>query len=341
VDRKFLLRGVSVARSRKSKKSNLGDKMAITAMMVKELREKTNAGMLDCKKALEETNGNFEEAVDWLRKKGLSAAAKKADRLASEGLVQAFKTADGKVAVVVEVNSETDFVARNDQFKTFVSDVAAHVAQAAAGGVCEPATALLEQKYAKNNALTVNDFLKQSIATIGENLVIRRYAKYEANQSLVHTYIHGEGKIGVLIEVAADKAEALVNEAFKTFVNDICLHIAAMNPMATSDAEIPADAKTREREVLVGKAKEQGKKPEMIDKIVDGQMKKWLAENCLLEQQFVKNPDLSVAAYLKQTATSTGANLTIKRFVRFELGAGLQKKQENFAEEVAAQMKGR
>jgi elongation factor Ts len=315
--------------------------MVITALMVKELREKTNAGMLDCKKALEETNANFEEAVDWLRKKGLSAAAKKADRLASEGLVQAYKSSDGKTAVLVEVNSETDFVARNEQFKTFVSDVASHVAQSGEVGVVEPATALLEQKYVKNNSINVNDFLKQSIATIGENLVIRRYAKYQANQSLVHTYIHGEGKIGILIEVSADKNEALVSEQFKTFANDIALHIAAMNPMAISASEIPDDAKKREREVLVGKAQEQGKKPEMIDKIVDGQMKKWLAENCLLEQQFVKNPDVSIANYLKQTATALGATVAIKRFVRFELGAGLQKKQENFAEEVAAQMKGR
>lgn len=315
--------------------------MAITASMVKELREKTSAGMLDCKKALEETNGNFEESVDWLRKKGLSNAAKKADRLASEGLVQASKSADGKSAVLVEINSETDFVSRNDQFKTFVSDVAAHVAEAAEAGVVEPVMAMLEQKYAKNNAISVNDFLKQSIATIGENLVIRRYAKFEAKESLVHTYIHGEGKIGILIEVASDKAEALTNETFKTFVNDVALHIAAMNPMAVSESEIPEDAKNREREVLLGKAKEQGKKAEMLDKIIDGQMRKWLAENCLLAQQFVKNPDLSVANYLKETAASVGATLTIKKFVRFELGAGLKKKQENFAEEVAAQVKGR
>lgn len=145
----------------------------------------------------------------------------------------------------------------------------------------------------------------------------------------------------MMIEVAADKAAALTQEALKTFANDVCLHIAAMNPMAISDAEIPADVKTREREVLVGKAKEQGKKAEMIDKIVDGQMKKWLAENCLLDQAFVKNPDLTVGAYQKQTATAVGAQLTIKNFIRFELGAGLQKKQDNFAEEVAAQMKGR
>ncbi len=315
--------------------------MAITATMVKELREKTSAGMLDCKKALEENQGDFEAAVDWLRKKGLSAAAKKADRLASEGLVQAFKSADGKVAVVVEVNSETDFVARNDGFKSFVTDVAKQAAAKGNVGIYEPATELLDAPYVSNESISLAEHLKQTIATIGENLVVRRYAKYVSDQSLVHTYLHGEGKIGVLIEVGSDKAEALSNDAFKTFANDVCLHIAAMNPMAISSAEIPADAQTREREVLVGKAKEQGKKAEMIDKIVDGQMKKWLAENCLLDQAFVKNPDLTVGGYQKQVAGTVGAQVVIKKFVRFELGAGLQKKQDNFAEEVAAQMKGR
>lgn len=315
--------------------------MTITATMVKELREKTSAGMLDCKKALEENKGDFEAAVDWLRKKGLSAAAKKADRLASEGLVQAFKSADGKVAVLVEVNSETDFVARNEGFKKFVEEVAQQAAAKGAIGLYEPATSILDAPYVHNTAVSLAEHLKQTIATIGENLVVRRYAKYVAEQSLVHTYVHGEGKIGVLIEVGSDKVEALESEAFKGFANDVCLHIAAMNPMAISDAEIPAEAKDREREVLVGKAKEQGKKAEMIDKIVDGQMKKWLAENCLLDQSFVKNPDLTVGAYLKQTATSLGAQISIKKMARLELGAGLQKKQDNFAEEVAAQMKGR
>ncbi len=315
--------------------------MSITATMVKELREKTSAGMLDCKKALEETKGDFEAAVDWLRKKGLSAAAKKADRLASEGLVQVFKSSDNKVAVVVEVNSETDFVARNDGFKKFVSEVAQQAAAKGKVGIYEPATELLETPYINNSAINLAEHLKQTIATIGENLVVRRYAKFAAENSLVHTYLHGEGKIGVLIEVGADKEAALSNEAFKTFVNDVCLHIAAMNPMAISESEIPADAKARERDVLVGKAKEQGKKAEMIDKIVDGQIRKWLAENCLLDQAFVKNPDLTLAAYQKQVATSVGAQIVIKRFIRFELGAGLQKKQDNFAEEVAAQMKGR
>lgn len=315
--------------------------MSITATMVKELREKTSAGMLDCKKALEETQGDFEAAIDWLRKKGLSAAAKKADRLASEGLVQVFKSDDGKVAVVVEVNSETDFVARNEGFKKFVGDVAQQAAAKGTAGIFEPATELLETPYINNSAINLAEHLKQSIATIGENLVVRRYAKFIAENSLVHTYLHGEGKIGVLIEVGADKEAALTHEAFKTFANDVCLHIAAMNPMAISESEIPADAKAREREVLIGKANEQGKKAEMIDKIVDGQIRKWLAENCLMDQAFVKNPDLTLAAYQKQISNTVGAQIVVKRFVRFELGAGLQKKQENFAEEVAAQMKGR
>lgn len=313
--------------------------MAISATMVKELREKTSAGMMDCKKALEETDGNFEAAVDWLRKKGLSNAAKKADRLASEGLVYAFRTADGKTAVAVEVNSETDFVARNDGFKTFVSDVAEHVALHSDVGVFEPATTLLEQKF--KSGVAVSEHLKQTIATIGENLVIRRVAKLTSNGSYVHTYLHGDGKIGVIVEVAADKESALTHEATKTLANDVCLHVAAMNPMGLSETEIPADVKAREREVLMGKAKEQGKKAEMIDKIVDGQMRKWLAENCLLDQSFVKNPDITVSGYVKQCGAQAGANLTLKKFIRFELGAGLQKRQDNFAEEVAAQMKGR
>lgn len=314
--------------------------MSITATMVKELREKTSAGMLDCKRALEETKGDFEAAVDWLRKKGLSAAAKKADRLASEGLVQVYKSTDGKVAVAVEVNSETDFVARNDGFKKFVGEVAHQAATKGNLGIHEPATELLETPYIHNSSINLAEHLKQAIATIGENLVVRRYAKLTADRSLVHTYLHGEGKIGVLIDVGAEQEAALSHEAFKTFANDVCLHIAAMNPMAISDAEIPADAKARERDVLLGKAKEQGKKPEMIEKIVDGQIRKWLAENCLLDQAFVKNPDLTVAAYQKQISSTVGSPIVIKKFVRFELGAGLQKKQENFAEEVAAQMKG-
>jgi elongation factor Ts len=295
--------------------------------MVRDLREKTSAGMLDCKKALEETQGDFEAAVEWLRKKGLSSAAKKADRLASEGMVTAFVT--GQTGVLVEVNSETDFVAKNDQFKSFVKDVATLVATKNPADV----NALMDMPSA--SGAKVGDVLKETIAKIGENLVIRRFERYEG-AGLVHTYIHGDGKIGVMVELTTSST----NEAVKTFANDICLHIAAMNPLALSPDQVPAEIVAKEKEILKAKALEQGKKPEMLEKIVGGQINKFLAESCLLEQAFVKNPDQKVKEYMAETGKKAGADFTIKRFVRYELGEGLQKKSNNFAEEVAAQTKG-
>lgn len=307
--------------------------MAITATLVKELREKTNAGMMDCKKALEETQGNFDAAIEWLRVKGLSAASKKAGRVAAEGLVYA--ESNGKVGVVVEINSETDFVARNDGFKEFVKNIAEHVTHSA------PTTEILEQAYHKNPSQKVGDLLKETIAKIGENVVVRRAQKYEASTtSYVHTYIHGEGKIGVLLEVAAGTAAALTAPEFKTFTQDVALHIAAMNPMALSADQVPAEVVSKEKEILKAKNLEQGKKAEMIDKIVDGQIRKFLAESCLVEQAFVKNPDLKVSDYAKETAKKVGTTVEIKKFVRFELGEGIEKKSTDFAAEVAAQVKG-
>ncbi|MBL7671474.1 MAG: elongation factor Ts [Bdellovibrionaceae bacterium] len=308
--------------------------MAVTAVQVKELREKTNAGMLDCKKALEETQGNFEAAVEWLRVKGLSSAAKKAGRIAAEGLVYAFST--GKSGVVVEVNSETDFVSRNDAFKDFVKNIGNHVAQS------PPATGdLLEQAYALNPSQKLGDVLKETISKIGENIVIRRVQKYElAGHGLVHTYVHGEGKIGVLIEATAGSADGASKPEFKSFVQDVALHIAAMNPMAISSSELSPEVIAKEKEILKAKNLEEGKKAEMVDKIVEGQIRKFLAENCLLDQSFVKNPDIKVSELLKTTVKNIGADVTIKRFTRFELGEGIQKKQVDFAAEVAEQMKG-
>ncbi len=301
--------------------------MSVSASMVRDLREKTSAGMLDCKKALEETNGDFEAAVEWLRKKGLSSAAKKSDRLASEGLVTA-KTA-GNVAALLEVNSETDFVAKNDGFKSFVAEVIDTVVTKKPTDVA----ALGDLKL--KTGMSIADGLKETIAKIGENLVIRRFNRVETS-GLVHTYIHGDGKIGVLVELTAGTGNADV----KTFANDICLHVAAMNPLALSPDQVPADVVAKEKEILKAKAIEQGKKPEMLDKIIGGQINKFLAESCLLEQAFVKNPDLKVKDYLAETQKKTGVNFTLKQFVRFELGEGLQKKANNFAEEVAAQAKG-
>ncbi|OYZ24728.1 MAG: translation elongation factor Ts [Bdellovibrio sp. 28-41-41] len=307
--------------------------MTISASMVKELREKTNAGMMDCKKALEESKGNFDAAIEWLRVKGLSAASKKADRIAAEGAVYTEK--NGKTGVVVEINSETDFVARNDGFKDFVKNIAAHVAHT------NEQVAILEQIYHKNPSQKIGDLLKETIAKIGENIVVRRGVKYtESANSYVHTYTHGEGKIGVLVEVTAENAAHASSSDLKTFAQDVSLHIAAMNPMALSQDQISPEVVAKEKEILKAKNLEQGKKAEMIDKIVEGQIRKFLAENCLLEQQFVKNPDLKIADYAKETSKKVGSTVTVKRFVRYELGEGIEKKSTDFAAEVAAQVKG-
>ncbi|KHD88040.1 MAG: elongation factor Ts [Bdellovibrio sp. ArHS] len=307
--------------------------MSISATLVKELREKTNAGMMDCKKALEATSGDFNAAVEWLRVKGLGAAAKKADRIAAEGTV--FAQVVGNTGIVVEINSETDFVARNDGFRALVADVAEHLVKTTATGD------VLEHAYSKDPSKKLADLFTEATATIGEKIVLRRSEKYTAAaNTLIHTYIHGEGKIGVLIEVAASKPEAVANPALKTFAQDVSLHIAAMNPMAISSDQIPAEVVSKEKEILTAKNLESGKKPEMIEKIVEGQIRKFLAENCLMDQAFVKNPDMKVSDLAKTVGKEIGADVTIKRFVRYELGAGIEKKSNDFAAEVAAQMKG-
>jgi elongation factor Ts len=294
--------------------------MSISATMVKELREKTSAGMMDCKKALEETQGNFEAAVEWLRKKGLSNAAKKAGRVAAEGAV--FAQVQNNVGIVVEINSETDFVARNDGFRAFVKNIGDHIV------ATKSMEDLLDQVCYKNNSQKIADLIKENIATIGENLVIRRSQKYEGSaNTLVHTYVHGEGKIGVLLEISGDPG----SQDARNYAQDVALHIAAMNPMAVSSDQMPADVVAKEKEILKAKALEQGKKPEMLDKIVEGQIRKFLAESCLLDQAFVKNPDIKVSEHLK------AGGVQMKRFVRFELGEGIEKKKDDFAAEVAAQ----
>lgn len=307
--------------------------MSISATLVKELREKTNAGMMDCKKALEATNGDFAAAVEWLRVKGLSSAAKKADRVAAEGLVYA--KVNGDTGVVIEINSETDFVARNENFKSFVTTMADHVLHT------KNSTAILEQKYFQNPAATVADILKEQVATIGENIVIRRAENYTTSSNgIVHTYIHGDGKIGVMVEVVAPSADVAQKPEVRSVTNDIALHIAAMNPMAISSEQIPTDVVSKEREILAAKNRESGKPEAMIEKIVEGQIRKFLAENCLVDQPFVKNPDVKVGDLLKETGKKAGGDLKIKRFIRYELGAGIEKKSNDFAAEVAAQMKG-
>jgi elongation factor Ts len=304
--------------------------MSISATMVRDLREKTSAGMLDCKKALVESNGDFEAAVEWLRKKGLSSAAKKADRLASEGVVVAH-VAHGKSGALLEVNSETDFVAKNDLFKKFVADVVQLIATTS--NVPTDVDSLLSQTL--STGMKIGDTLNEAIAKIGENLVIRRFARFDA-PGYLHCYIHGDGKIGVIVELETTK----VDDNTKVFANDVCLHVAAMNPIALSQDSVPAEIVAKEKEILKAKNLEQGKKLEMVDKIVEGQIRKFLAESVLLEQAFVKNPEIKVKDYMAETSKKSGAPINIKQFVRYELGEGLKKRSNNFAEEVAAQMKG-
>ncbi len=307
--------------------------MSISATMVKELREKTSAGMMDCKKALEEAKGDFEAAVEWLRVKGLSAAAKKSDRIAAEGLV--FAATSGKTAAVIEVNSETDFVSRNEGFKSFVNDIMTQVLNS------NSTAPILEQDSVKNPSKKISDTLKEAIATLGENIVVRRSEKYAvAGEGIVHTYIHGEGKIGVMIEVGAANSAAANSPETKTFAADVCMHIAATNPLALSQAQMDPTVVAKEKEILKLKNLESGKKAEMVDKIVEGQIRKFLAENCLMDQSFVKNPDLTITALMAEVSKKAGGDLTIKRFTRFELGAGIEKKVVDFAAEVAAQTQG-
>ena len=308
--------------------------MAITASMVKELREMTGAGMMDCKKALSATEGDMDKAVEFLRENGLAKAEKKAGRIAAEGIVATNISADGKVAAIVEVNSETDFVAKNDTFQTFVADVAAQVAANDYADV----DALLADAWAKDTSKTVKEQLASMVATIGENMNIRRFAKIVANEGVVASYIHAGGKIGVLVEAKTDSNSDAVQECLK----NVAMQVAALNAKYVSDAEVDQEYIAHEKEILTVQAKNE--KPDANDKIIEGmvmgRIKKELKEICLLDQTYVKAEDgkQSVGKYVESVAKANGINLEIKSFVRFETGEGLEKKEENFAEEVAKQM---
>jgi elongation factor Ts len=298
-----------------------------TPNAVKELRERTGAGMMDCKKALDENQGNFDKAIEWLRTKGLSAAAKKAGRVAAEGVVTTFVTGDAKLGVILEVNSETDFVARNDKFQILVKNLAQHIASQKPANV----EALLKQKYAALPSQTVQEAVAEAVATIGENLVLRRFQILEGGH--VTAYLHGEGRIGVLVQLENGDSK------LSAFAKDVAMHVAATNPLCVKSDELDANTIAKEREILIGKARETGKKEEMIGKIVEGQINKWKSEVCLLDQKFVKNPDQTVREYQTQVGKELSLAVAVKKFVRFELGEGIEKKKDDFASEVAAQLK--
>ena len=312
--------------------------MAITAAQVKELREMTGAGMMDCKKALGETNGDMDKAVEYLRETGKASAQKKAGRIAAEGIVMLKTTADEKKAVAVEVNSETDFVAKNEQFRGFVEQVCEQVLETSAAD----AEALLSEPWKFDAAKTVKDALDDQIAVIGENMNIRRFTTVEEANGFIAAYTHMDGKIGVLVDVETD----VVNDAVKEMGKNIAMQAAAMRPQFTSSDEIPGDFIENEKKILLAAImndpKESQKPEKVINGMVMGRVNKELKEIVLLDQVYVKAEDgkQSVAKYVEQVAKENGANIKIKQFIRFETGEGLEKKEENFAEEVAKQING-
>ena len=309
---------------------------AVTAAMVKELREMTGAGMMDCKKALAATDGDMDKAVEFLREKGLAGAAKKAGRIAAEGIVDTLVSEDGKAAVVVEVNSETDFVAKNEKFQTYVKEVAK---QALASNAADM-DAFMAEKWIGDPSLTVAEELSSQIAIIGENMKIRRYEKVEEANGFVASYIHAGGKIGVLVDVETD----VVNDDIKEMAKNVAMQAAALKPMFTNRGEVSAEYIDHEKAILMAQIqndpKESQKPEKVIHGMIEGRINKELKEICLLDQVYVKAEDgkQSVQNYVDSVAKANGAKITVKKFVRFETGEGLEKKNENFAEEVAKQM---
>ena len=291
----------------------------VTASLVKELREKTGAGMMDCKKVLTETDGDMEKAIELLRERGIAKAAKKSGRVAAEGLVEAYISEDGKVGAIVEVNSETDFVGKNEEFKTFVKNVAKQVVEQNPKDVED----LLNQEATFEAGKTVNEALVGKIATIGENLTIRRFARFES-KGLLESYIHGDGKIAVLINMT---------KGDKELAKDLCMQIAAARPEYLNEQSVPAERVEKEKEILKVQTMNEGKPEAIAEKIVQGRIRKFFEEICLVDQVFVKDSNMKVSELLKQK------DAEVVEFARFEKGEGIEKKEENFAEEVMNQLK--
>ena len=291
----------------------------VTASTVKELREKTGAGMMDCKKVLTETDGDIERAIELLRERGITKAAKKSDRIAAEGIVTTYVTEDKKVGALVEVNAETDFVAKNDEFKTFAINVAKQVVKTNPADV----EALLAEEAIFETGKTLKDVLTEKIATIGENISIRRFVRFTTETGMIEQYIHGDGKIGVLVSMENAEIE---------LAKDICMQIAAARPEFLNRETVPEERVAKEMEILKAQAINEGKPAEIAEKMVQGRIGKFYGEMCLVEQEFVKNPDMKVKDLLSSKKAS------VNEFARFEKGEGIEKKEENFAEEVMKQI---
>ena len=290
-----------------------------TASDVKELREKTGVGMMDCKKALTEANGDMEKAIEILREKGMATAAKKASRIAAEGVVAAL--IEGKVGALVEVNCETDFVAKGDAYTAFVAGIADYVVKNDVADI----DALVEAKQAD---------VIEATAKIGEKISIRRFVKYVTEDGILESYIHMGGKVGVLVEVTGEDTEAA-----RAFAHDVALQIAAAKPSYVTSSEVPQAELDKEKEILTAQALNEGKPAAIVEKMVLGRINKYYKDVCLLDQQFVKNPDISIKQYLASVNKENGLNLSVKRFARFEMGEGLEKRVDNFVDEVMSQIK--
>jgi elongation factor Ts len=307
----------------------------ISAASVKELRERTGVGMMDCKKALTEMDGNLEKAIEYLREKGLAAAAKKAGRIAAEGLVSAYIAPDKNVGVLVEVNCETDFVAKNPDFQQFVKDVAQTIATGA------PADVEALGKLTINGK-TVTEVVTGLVATIGENMSVRRFARFEVKGTgVVDSYIHMGGKIGVLLEVSAAKADTVKNPEFVTLVKDLAMQVAAAKPEYVKQDEVPGEVLEQEKAIYKAQAINEGKPEAIAEKIMVGRLDKFYKEVCLIEQLFIKDTEKTVTKLLQEINSKLGGeNIVITRFARFEKGEGLAKKKDDFANEVMSQIKG-
>lgn len=303
--------------------------MAVTAALVKELRERTGAGMMDCKKALVETDGDIEKAIDYLREKGIMKAQKKAGRIAAEGLVRVAFGEGNKTASIVEVNSETDFVAKNEEFIEFVEDLAKEVL--AKGNM--PMEQFMAEPFGEG---TVQETLTAKVAKIGENLSIRRFAKVEEDGVVYVGYTHGGGRIGVIVGIKTDAAADEIAAVGK----DVAMQVASMNPKFVNEDGVDPEYLENEKKILTEQVLNEGKKPEMVERIVAGKIKKELKEVCLMDQPFVKDGDVSVQQYVANAAKEIGKDMEVVSMIRYEVGEGIEKKEDDFAAEVAAQVAG-
>lgn len=308
----------------------------ISAKLVQELRQKTGAGMMDCKKALIETDGNVEEAIDWLRKKGISKAGAKSDRVAAEGLVDTYIQPGGRVGVLIEVNCQTDFVARNEAFKALVKNLAKEAATA------DSVESLLAQHYIEHESATVEEFIKQTIATLGENIQVRRFINFalaEGTQGVVDSYIHTGGRVGVLVELGSQSESVATNQEFQSLARNTAMQVAACpNVEYVSVDQIPAEVAQKEKDIEMGKDDLANKPDNIKEKIVQGRIEKRLKELTLLDQPYIRDQSISVEDLVKQAKAQLGEEIQVTRFVRYILGEGIEKQEISFADEVAAQM---